>query len=294
MNDEQVRSSQRFKNLVTPEGVALELRVPDLGERLGAFTIDFAFVFLALIALQLVVAVVGLTGLPIRDWFAVIGIVGGFLIWNGYYIWFESQPRGATPGKRRVGLRVIDRRGGPLAPGAIVARNVVRNFEFLVPLFAMAQFAQAGLDEHGGKFFFAFAFLIACGISPVFHADRLRPGDWIAGTLVIANPKTELKQDLARARTDAADYTFSREQLSVYGVYELQVLEDLLRAGAQLKPDKATTVANAIKKKIGFAEEIGNPKTFLRDFYAAQRTHLERDLALGKRKESKHDDRKRK
>lgn len=294
MNADPRQTRPRVKELVTPEGVALELRIPDPGERLGAFTIDFAFVVLALAALQLAVLLVGLTGLPIREWSGVVAIIGGFLIWNGYYIWFESQPRGATPGKRRVGLRVIDRRGGPLRPGAIVARNIVRNFEFLVPLLAMTQFGIEGLDENFGKFLLALSFVVVCGVSPIFHPDRLRPGEWIAGTLVIANPIAELKQDLARTRLANATHAFTREELSIYGVYELQVLEDLLRAGSGLDLEKAGTVANAIRRKIGFRREVGNPKVFLREFYAAQRAHLERDLALGKRKDSKDDAPKRK
>jgi len=277
------------KTLITPEGVALEFRIPDLGERLGAFTIDFAFAIISMMILQLIAGLFLLIGLDFGGLTYVVAVVGAFLIWNGYYIWFECRPRGATPGKRRVGLRVIDRRGGPLRPSAVVARNLVRNFEFVVPLVAINQFLQAGYQDNVGKICLALAFLVACGISPIFHRDRLRPGDWIAGTVVVANPKSELMQDLGRARTETTEHDFSREHLAVYGVYELQVLEDLLRAGSQVTREKAQTVAMAIKKKIVYEPEIGNPKNFLREFYAAQRAFLERDLALGRRKESKLD-----
>lgn len=289
MNDANESVPLIKKTLITPEGVALEFRIPDLGERLGAFTIDFAFAILAMLMLQLIVWLFLLFGFDFGGLTLVIALVGAFLIWNGYYIWFECRPRGATPGKRRVGLRVIDRRGGPLRPGAVVARNLVRNFEFVVPLVAMNQYLNAGYQDNLGKICLALAFLVACGISPVFHRDRLRPGDWIAGTLVVANPDAELMQDLGRARTETTEHAFSREHLAVYGVYELQVLEDLLRSGSQVNREKAQTVAMAIKKKIDYEPAIGNPKNFLREFYAAQRAFLERDLALGRRKESKHD-----
>ena len=44
----------------------------------------------------------------------VIGTVGFFVVRNGYFAAFELTPRGATPGKRLLGLRVAARDGGRL------------------------------------------------------------------------------------------------------------------------------------------------------------------------------------
>ena len=57
-----------------------------------------------------------------------------FVVRNLYFIHFELSWRGATPGKRIVGIRVIDRRGGPLLPAAVIARNLTREVEIFIPL----------------------------------------------------------------------------------------------------------------------------------------------------------------
>ena len=48
-----------------------------------------------------------------------IALFIAFMIRNLYFVTFELAWRGATPGKRMVGLRVIDRAGGPLQPSAV-------------------------------------------------------------------------------------------------------------------------------------------------------------------------------
>ena len=52
-----------------------------------------------------------------------------FVVRNAYFLIFELKWGGVTPGKRMAGLRVIDRRGGPLLPSAVVARNLTRQAE---------------------------------------------------------------------------------------------------------------------------------------------------------------------
>ena len=57
-----------------------------------------------------------------------------FLIINFYFSFFEIRWQGQTPGKRQVGIRVIDSRGGQLDTNAILARNLVRELEVWTPL----------------------------------------------------------------------------------------------------------------------------------------------------------------
>ena len=63
----------------------------------------------------------------------------------------------------------------------------------------------------------------------------MRGGDFIAGTVVIAIPKRVLLADLVESRNR---YTFTSQQLSAYGTFELQILEELLR-----RPRSAGTMA---------------------------------------------------
>ena len=49
----------------------------------------------------------------------------------GYPIWFEVKRDGATPGKRVMGIRVVQRNGAPVGWGPSVLRNLLRTADFL-------------------------------------------------------------------------------------------------------------------------------------------------------------------
>jgi len=88
-----------------------------------------------------------------------------------------------------------------------------------------------------------------------------------------------------------AELVFRPAQLGVYGIYELQVLEDVLRKRMQPGGKEAVAaVAKRIKVKIEWNDTMQGTApdhTFLERFYAAQRKHLEQQLLFGKRKERK-------
>jgi hypothetical protein len=82
----------------------------------------------------------------------------------------------------------------------------------------------------------AFLWIFIFAALPLFNRDHLRSGDLVAGTPVVRSPEPVLLPDLAEAPAfqparKAADQeiVFTREQLDIYGVWELQVLEDILR-----------------------------------------------------------------
>lgn len=87
-------------------------------------------------------------------------LLGMFLLEWFYPVFFELL-RGATPGKRAMGLQVVQDDGAPVAPAASVIRNLLRVVDFL-PLFY-----GAGL------------------VSTLVDRDFRRLGDLAAGTLVV-------------------------------------------------------------------------------------------------------------
>jgi hypothetical protein len=132
---------------------------------------------------------------------------------------------------------------------------------------------------------------------PLLNPHRRRVGDLIAGTVVIAAPQAELLGDLADrerggnagARAEGG-FTFTRPQLSVYGVYELQVLEKVLRrSGFDASPEQLALIREKICARIGWEQEVADDFAFLKAFYAAQRAHLEGRMLLGQRREDKFD-----
>jgi uncharacterized RDD family membrane protein YckC len=288
--------------LMTPEGVLLTLEVAQVGQRLWAFLIDLVIIALALAVLTVAVIVVAgsllLSGPALGNSttlqaIAAIWLLGAFVLRNLWFILFESGRRTATPGKRLLGIRVAARDGGRLTVDAVVARNLMRELEFFLPLSFIGY-------ETGTGAITAWTALAGIGWSigfalvPLFNADRLRIGDLVAGTWVLRTPRRRLGTDIARhsAAVDHADFRFTDMQLDAYGVYELQTLEDVLRRGTpnpMRRPvdDPVTIVAAAIRSKIGYAG--GDDYAFLAAYYAALRARLERGLLFGRRRRDKRD-----
>jgi uncharacterized RDD family membrane protein YckC len=84
---------------------------------------------------------------------------------------------------------------------------------------------------------------------------------------------------------------FTHEQLEIYGIHELQVLEDLLRRDDEgtVDPHIVADVAARIQRKIGWPAErrLVAVRPFLHAFYRAQRGRLEHKLLFGKRQDHK-------
>ena len=277
---------RNLRQIVTPEGVSLTVELADIGERSVAFIIDVVFWNLAVFLIVFPISFLRVFNLSIEIVTGLILFVG-FLVRNLYFLHFELALRGATPGKRIVGLRVIDRRGGPLLASAVIARNLTREFEIFMPLIVLVSLG--GVDSQGWAQWLAFVWILAIGAIPFINRDRMRGGDLIAGTIVVSLPRQALLGDLAQ---NAFQFSFEDRQLRAYGNYELQVLEEVLRnAGkASYSPDTLRQVGEKIRHKIGWREQVApeNEERFLRDFYTAQRAFLEREQLFGKVRLDKH------
>lgn len=273
------------RQIVTPEGVPLELVLASAGDRAVAFVLDMVIQIVAtlVVALGLGFAAGGAKS----SWLAPFVILFVFLLLNFYFAFFELRWQGATPGKRKLGLRVIDARGGQLTSAAVLARNFARELEVWTPLRFLLAGHATGDTTPGWISLLAGVWTFVFMLMPLFNKDNLRVGDLIAGTRVVRAPDTVLLPDLVVET--AAAHTFTDAQLAVYGIYELQVLEDVLRKppGTMGRDTVISTVTGTIKQKIGYREATPDEERFLREFYAAQRAHLEQKLLFGQRREDK-------
>ncbi|HLY17391.1 MAG TPA: RDD family protein [Bryobacteraceae bacterium] len=281
------RVTRRERHLMTPEGVPLRIELPDPGERFIAFLADvfisFAAAVLILLAGWLAAGMAAHTG-PFALTIPAT-LLMAFLARNAYFIFFELRWAGATPGKRMIGLRVVDRHGGPLRAGAVIARNLTRQAEFFFPielLLITKGWLWSPLDVAlSGLWLTAMCALV------LRTPDRLRAGDLIGGTVVIVLPKRVLLEDLARETTQ---FEFLPQHLEAYGIHELHVLEEVLR-----QPDNAETgrlrrdIVQRIQRRIGWDRPVPDEdnETFLRDFYTAQRAFLERRKNIGEERRDK-------
>ena len=97
------------------EGVEIRLRMAGPMLRAGAYLIDFL--------IRTAVLIIGgiadrMAGIAIGDKVAGgLMMLAWFLLDWLYPVFFESGKRGATPGKRAVGLRVVQATGSPITLG---------------------------------------------------------------------------------------------------------------------------------------------------------------------------------
>lgn len=142
--------------ILTPEHVQVELTPAGLGSRFLALLLDSLFAFGLSAFLATILALVPPAGFAYAIW-----VTTSFLITSAYHVYFETYHQGRSPGKKLVGLRVVDGLGLPISLEQSFVRNVVR-FLDAVPLF----YGVGGL---------------AC----LLDSRRRRLGDVAADTLVI-------------------------------------------------------------------------------------------------------------
>jgi uncharacterized RDD family membrane protein YckC len=278
-----------LREVTTPEGVPLPFEVASGGDRAGAFLLDMLIQAVVLFAILLLAS--SATDGREDGWTTALLLIVFFFLRNFYFAWFELRWQGATPGKRVTGTRVMDADGGPLRADAVLVRNLMRELEVWLPLGVVLAPESIWPDAPGwarlvsGVWALVFAFL------PLFNRHRLRVGDMVAGTIVVRAPRAVLLADLGgrEMQRSAATYRFTDRQLDVYGIYELQVLEDLLRRRQALHKDQALrAVCGRIRRKIKWKGGEVQTERFLREFYAALRARLEQKMLLGKRKADKY------
>lgn len=136
-----------------PEGVRLEFRLAGPVVRAGAWAIDMAIRIGLYLLLAMFLGFLGGVGMALI-------LIALFLIEWFYPVIFEIR-NGATPGKRSMGIQVIQDNGIPVTPAASVIRNFLRIADFLPFLYA------TGL------------------IAMMCNREFKRLGDLAAGTLVV-------------------------------------------------------------------------------------------------------------
>lgn len=269
------------RQFITPEGVDLELVIASSGLRLGALLIDLTIMAVLLIAVTLAAFWLGFaTG---SDLAIVVWLLGFFLLRTFWFILFELGQRAATPGKRIVGIRVVARDGGRLTADAVIARNLIRELEIFLPLTFLSV---GGTEDMVGwaTGLAGAAWTLTLGFFLLLNRDRMRMGDLIAGTWVVEARRDKLDRDLGDTVAGGAGRSFSDAELAVYGEFELQELERVLRArDARVMGE----VAAAIRAKIGRATDEGD-EIFLEAYYRQLKARLERGLLFGKRRADKH------
>ncbi len=263
----------------TPERVPLAFALASIGNRFLAVAIDHFIQFLTMFIVTW--AFISWTGFgqgsetaaqffgEMSKWTIALLIIFLFLIFAGYFIFFEWIWNGQTPGKRLMKLRVIREDGRPITLWEAIARNILRIFDnvpwFVFPIYSV-------------------------GLITIFLSNRdQRIGDLFAGTVVIRERTDEAPTFAETFSNVVSDAAFRRVQrpttfqanVSLLTEDEIEVVESFLRRRWDLEDRQrlwmAWRVALPIMYKLkpnydlqtftyeGFLEEI------LHRFHARQR-----------------------
>ncbi len=279
--------------LMPPEGVPITLQVATIGARFGAQITDILVTLVVSIALILLAPWIGFASA--NSLFGLFALLF-FFIRVPYYAIAELIWNGQTLGKKMMSIKVVSEDGGPLTAHALVARNLMKEAEIFLPG-TLLLVLDAGTPFAS---WVAFCWILTAISIPLINTRRRRIGDMMAGTYVVQLPVAVLLADVSRTApprsTRTEGYRFFAHQLDHYGVFELQTLEDLLRAAeadgpVPSPPQRAAlaTVFERVRVKIGYGETVpeADHLAFLKAFYKAQRGHLEQRQLFGERRADK-------
>lgn len=194
------------RRVATPEGIELTLHLAGPVPRALAWAIDLALRMAVLFAVLMLSSQLGR------------GVGGGIVLLTAFFVeWllpaaFEAMWQGQTPGKRAMGLRVLNDDGSPLRwPGALT-RNLLRAADFLPLAYGVGLLAMLA------------------------NRDFKRLGDLAAATVVVYEPeKRAPARQIAAAPPLAPPFALSLE--------EQRALLDLAERSGSLTPERLEELA---------------------------------------------------
>jgi uncharacterized RDD family membrane protein YckC len=209
----------------TPERVPLAFALASIGNRFLAVAIDHVIQLVVILIVEWIFmtaagvgtdedgVVLGVFQSEAPKWILAIMLLIVFLLFTGYFIFFEWLWDGQTPGKRLMKLRVIRDDGRPITLWEAIARNLLRIFDAIPGLYSI-------------------------GLIVIFLNSRdQRVGDVFAGTVVIRERTDEAPTFAETFSSPIADAAFRRVQkrteftadVGKLVIREIEVIENFLR-----------------------------------------------------------------
>ncbi|GAA3913976.1 RDD family protein [Luteimonas lutimaris] len=207
-----------FREVHTPEGVALRLPAAGPVPRALAWLIDLGIRFLLLTVSAGLLGILGKTGIGLY-------FIGMFALLWAYPVVFEAMFDGQTPGKRALELRVVSADGAPVGWLASLVRNLLRTVDMLPVGYGFG--LVASLSDPYGR----------------------RLGDMVAGTLVVHAPRLRAAPQPPMAGVQApAQPLQPQEQVAVIAFSE---------RAAQLTPERQEELADIAEPVTGARGQPG-------------------------------------
>ncbi|KQX44685.1 RDD family protein [Paenibacillus sp. Root444D2] len=254
--------------IVTPEQVQLQFQTAGIGSRAIAHLLD-CLILLVMNGLLFLFAIL-MSRLYSGDWLPALAdylIAIAIILWIvvnlGYFVCTEAFMGGQTPGKRILGLRVLQNNGQSATLLSILIRNLFRLLDMMP----------------------TFYFLGA--VSIIFSSKDKRIGDMVAGTIVVIEARFERMK-----RRKHIDKAISKKNFPILTV-EIEEAErqevtagdwQLLQAWVERIPtmhnvrlqELAVPIAQHFAKKLG--HDLGftlDPAAYLAQLYEKLRNDWE-------------------
>jgi uncharacterized RDD family membrane protein YckC len=228
----------------TPENVDLRLELAGVGNRVLACLIDTILTYLAIALLWTLMGAgawamaryapsfqIDLSSramVTVNLIIVALAIMATFVIYFGYFIFFEGLWQGLTPGKKIVGIRVVGENGEPVSWQAVLLRNVLRIF-----------------DE--GLFLIGLIFMVV-------QRDEKRMGDLASGAIVIRERKAIQLQPANTITTPSQDGFATVLSTTELEQADAELVSSFLRRRKYMlgkeRADLATQLANYISGKL--------------------------------------------
>ena len=252
-----MRRVVRDFSVATPESVDFSLDVAGIGSRFLAVFLDTTIQSAVMFALLLGSAFLReLIPAPLAESFVqAFLVVLAFVVYWGYFVFFETVWNGQTPGKRRIGLRAVKQSGLPMTFLDVLVRNILRIVDFL-PLF------------YGLGVLFMF----------IGRGSR-RIGDLAAGTLVIKEKPLSLSE--VGTRADVSNWERGLQDPAILGRVrrlnheETQLLRTFLERRFRMDPEARRRIAERLAglylRLLGLdGEELESREAFLEEVLRAK------------------------
>jgi uncharacterized RDD family membrane protein YckC len=236
----------RELTITTPEHVHIRLEPAGAGSRFLAILIDSVItngsaLFIGGFAIRLLGQGVG----------GAIMVTLQFVLTWGWHLWFETRRQGRTPGKRALGLRVVDARGLPVTRYQSLVRNIARAIDF-APLFY-------GVGA----------------VATLLHPARRRVGDLLADTVVVRETQALSYGGQLAAERRHNSLRTPRVMRLIRHRISLEEREFLLtlclradRMSAAARYDLMEDVARVYREKLDIEEEGISGENLVRDLTA--------------------------
>lgn len=218
----------------TPESVEIEFTLAGIGNRAWALLIDYLVLatILTVLLIAWVIIVNQLSnflsqifGDKFGLWIIALTMIVGFVVYAGYFVFFETMWQGQTPGKQAAKIRVIRDDGRPIGMQQATLRALLRPFD---------------------EFMFIGAFLI------IFSGKEKRLGDLAAGTLVI---QTETQTQSTNFIISEQAKSWHQEliqmtDLSVLLPDDFAVIREYLQRRRTMSPKARTELAQKLAQQL--------------------------------------------